>query len=164
MPDKFSFFWISWKLFVCIGTIWTTTDILVEILENIVAKFNFTHAFVGMTILSWGTNVPAMFNVAYSMKAGYVEMSINSIIAGDIHTILIGLGSSWFVYNIKYDKEIVLDHSIGFMKYIIFVYLVFMVTLLAFLYNNKMKFNNSLAIFLFFYYFCFITMVCILTL
>ena len=97
------------------------------------------------------------------MKAGYVEMSINSIIAGDIHTILIGLGSSWFVYNIKYDKEIVLDHSIGFMKYIIFVYLVFMVTLLAFLYNNKMKFNNSLAIFLFFYYFCFITMVCILT-
>lgn len=163
LPEKNSPLSIIWKLSFCILAIWFITNIEVSILEVIIAKFNLTSAFVGTTILSWGNNTPALFNVAYAMKKGLVEMSFNAIISSDIHSLLLGLGSSWLVYNLKYDKSVILDKSIGFMKYCIFYYMFFLILFLAVLYLNRMRMNHTFSIFLFIVYLIFLMIISTIT-
>ena len=76
-------------------------DVFVESSSNIARKFNIPSIIIGMTIVAMGTSAPELSVSINSSLAGMNDMSIANVVGSNIFNILVGIGVSAFVSNLK---------------------------------------------------------------
>ena len=76
-------------------------DVFVESSSNIARKFNIPSIIIGMTIVAMGTSAPELSVSINSSLAGMNDMSIANVVGSNIFNILVGIGVSALVSNLK---------------------------------------------------------------
>lgn len=150
------------RLLIPLAVIWYSTEIVIEILNDLVFYFKIPSSFVGVTILSWGSIAPDLFNIGFAMKKGMIELALNATFASEIHVLLFGLGMPWLIYNLKYESTVFLDKD-PLTKFSLFYFTLILVILIVALKVNRKRLNLKFAIFLFTAYFAFLVMICLIT-
>jgi Ca2+/Na+ antiporter len=102
---------------------------------------------MGITFMAWGNNAPDMFNVASAVSKGMVDLALNAAVAGEIHSILLGLGLPYLIYNIKIKKPIVFI-NIDIFSFTLFYFGVFLITFMCVLKVNNNKLDILLGVYL----------------
>lgn len=162
IPINESIFGIIIRLVIPLAIIWYTTEIVIEILNDLIFEFKLPSSFVGVTLLSWGSIAPDLFNIGFAMKKGMIELALNATFASEIHVLLFGLGMPWLIYNIKYESTVFLDKD-PLTKFSLFYFTLILVFLILALKLNRKRLNLRFSIFLFSTYFIFLAMVCLIT-
>ena len=76
-------------------------DVFVESSSNVARKFNIPSIIIGMTIVAMGTSCPELSVSINSSLAGMNDMSIANVVGSNIFNILVGIGVSALVSNLK---------------------------------------------------------------
>ena len=76
-------------------------DVFVESSSNVARKFNIPSIIIGMTIIAMGTSAPELSVSINSSLAGMNDMSIANVVGSNIFNILVGIGVSALVSNLK---------------------------------------------------------------
>ena len=76
-------------------------DVFVESSSNVARKFNIPSIIIGMTIVAMGTSAPELSVSINSSLAGMNDMSIANVVGSNIFNILVGIGVSALVSNLK---------------------------------------------------------------
>ena len=76
-------------------------DLIVNCLELFGDITGLPASFLGLTILSWGNSLLDYFATTAIAKRGLGEMAITGVIAGPIFNILVGLGVTALVCNLR---------------------------------------------------------------
>jgi Ca2+/Na+ antiporter len=142
--------------------IWNVSEIELFILEKIMKRVNVSANFLGLTISAWGNNAPDMFNIASAMSKGMVDLAINAAIASQIHSILLGLGLPWIIYNLTKHKSLTYSSN-NLYAFTLFFFCFFVLSFIICFKMNKLKFDTRFALFLIVTYILFLFMIFFIT-
>ena len=124
------------------------------VLSKIMSRITVAPSFLGLTIMALGNNIPDIFNVGSAMMRGMIDFAINAAIASIIHSLLLGLGLPWLVYNLINEKsiQITTNKLLSVSKiFLIFFSILFVVTLKIFNKKLDVKFGLILMLCYFLY-------------
>ena len=131
------------------------TQFTVNFVESLVLKLKISHAFIGLTLTSWGGNISDIMNATVAAKHNRIELATSAIIGSQIINIHLCLGLPWLVKNIIEGDVIFKEQSLFFS-----IFIVFFITLLSLftIVINRYKLNKKLGIqllciyFIYFFY------------
>ena len=80
-------------------------DFLVDGASNVAKKFHIPEIIIGLTIVSIGTSMPELFVSLTSALEGYSDMAVGNIVGSNISNLLLILGMSAIIRNIRFRRE-----------------------------------------------------------
>ena len=82
---------------------------IVTILEIFGIITGLPSSFLGLTILSWGNSIGDYFASVSISRRGFGEMAITGCMAGPVFNLMLGLGGTTLVCNLKSENSIEFD-------------------------------------------------------
>src|SRR5574344_2001964 len=80
-------------------------DFLVDGSSNIAKKFHIPEIIIGLTIVSIGTSMPALFVSITPAIDGYPDMAVGNVVGSNICNLLLILGLSTVIKSIHFKRE-----------------------------------------------------------
>lgn len=119
------------------------TQFTVNFVESIVSKLKISHAFIGLTLTSWGGNVSDIMNATVAAKHDRMELATSAIIGSQIINIHLCLGLPWLVKNLTEGEVVFKEQSLFYS-----IFIVFFITSLSVLTMkmNEYKLNRKLGV------------------
>ena len=97
------------SFFMSMCWIYLLCEIIVTLLELIGVITGLPSSFLGLTILSWGNSLGDHFASISISKSGFGEMAITGCMAGPVFNLMLGLGLTTMVCNLRNPDGIEFD-------------------------------------------------------
>jgi Ca2+/Na+ antiporter len=118
--------------------------------DCVVGRFHVSHAFLGLTFVSWGGNISDIINCSIAAKNKQTELATSSIIGSQIFNLHICLGCPWLLANLIFGEIPIVDSTIFISIIVVFVVVLVSLGLILLF---KLKLNYPLGILLIISYF-----------
>jgi len=82
-------------------------DVLVEGSASVAKKFGLSSLLIGLTVISFGTSAPELIVNIFAAISGSSDIGMGNIIGSNISNILLILGASALICNLKVDDSII---------------------------------------------------------
>jgi cation:H+ antiporter len=82
-------------------------DVLVEGSASVAKKFGLSSLLIGLTVISFGTSAPELIVNIFAAISGSSDIGMGNIIGSNISNILLILGVSALICNLKVDESII---------------------------------------------------------
>ena len=97
------------SFFMSMCWIYILCEEIVTILEIFGIITGLPSSFLGLTILSWGNSIGDYFASISISRRGFGEMAITGCMAGPVFNLMLGLGGTTLVCNLKQENSIEFD-------------------------------------------------------
>ena len=97
------------SFFMSMCWIYILCEEIVTLLELFGVITGLPSSFLGLTILSWGNSIGDYFASISISKRGFGEMAITGCMAGPVFNLMLGLGVTTLICNLKAEGSIVFD-------------------------------------------------------
>ena len=97
------------SFFMSMCWIYILCEEIVTLLELFGVITGLPSSFLGLTILSWGNSIGDYFASISISKRGFGEMAITGCMAGPVFNLMLGLGVTTLICNLKSEGSIVFD-------------------------------------------------------
>ena len=104
-PRPYMIFFALLSFLMSVVWIWWIANVLVDLLNVFGTMTNINQAYLGITVLAWGNSVGDMVANTAVAKKGLARMAITGCFAGPLFNLLLGLGLSLLLQNIKSGKQ-----------------------------------------------------------
>lgn len=95
---------------VSVTWIYTTANEIVNLLQAFGNVFGLSDAILGLTFLAWGNSIGDLVSNSAMARQGFSRMAVSACFGGPLLNMLLGIGISCTVLNIKRGKAIPLLH------------------------------------------------------
>eukprot|EP00743_Colponemidia_sp_Colp-15_P010593 GILK01011686.1.p1 GENE.GILK01011686.1~~GILK01011686.1.p1 ORF type:complete len:443 (+),score=38.81 GILK01011686.1:144-1472(+) len=96
---------------MCVVYVGLSSQCIMSIIRRFVVLLGASHALLGMTLVSWGDNIPDIVNVSVAVRKGWGDMAVSSAVGSQIVNILVCLGLPWLIAALS--GRTILIHSDG---------------------------------------------------
>lgn len=97
------------SFFMSMIWVYLLCEVIVELLELFGIITGLPSSFLGLTILSWGNSLGDYFASISISKRGFGEMAITGCMAGPVFNLMLGLGLTTLICNLRNEGGIVFD-------------------------------------------------------
>ena len=97
------------SFFMSMTWVYLLCDVIVELLELFGIITGLPSSFLGLTVLSWGNSLGDYFASISISKRGFGEMAITGCMAGPVFNLMLGLGLTTLICNLRNKGGIVFN-------------------------------------------------------